>query len=70
MALASSHGGIYAEALDALYAHEHETLDEREARARVDRDRELHNEMREHDLSRRREQLVALAIRGILKRGL
>jgi hypothetical protein len=41
--------------------HEHETLSELEAQPCVEPDRQLHTEMREHDLVRRRERLVALA---------
>jgi hypothetical protein len=63
VSLADSHGGIYREALEALYAHERETLGEEQARARVEHDRQLHTEMREHDRAHRRERLVALAVR-------
>jgi hypothetical protein len=41
VSLADSHGGIYAAALEALYAIEREQLAPAEAVARVDRDREL-----------------------------
>lgn len=63
VALADSHGGVFAEALAALYEHEQETLGDEQARARVEHDRQLHAETREHDLARRRERLVALAAR-------
>jgi len=60
VSLADSHGGVFREALDVLYQHEHDTLSELEAQARAERDRQLHTETREHDLEHRREQLVAL----------
>lgn len=64
VSLADSHGGIYAAALEALYAIERERLEPEQAVARVDRDSELLRAARERE--QRRALLVAIEAAGEL----